>query len=88
MELSPDKQYSMYEAIVDITLQVSCRKFVSVNSRLLVEHIVEWAKEFERVNKDVEWGITTEFDYIDAIEQFTDLKIKEAVKLELGYIDV
>lgn len=87
MELSPDKQYSMYEAIIDITLQVSYRKFISVNSRLLVEHIVEWAKEFEELNKDIEWGITTELDYMDAIEQFADIKIKEAVALELGYID-
>jgi len=79
--------YSLQEAIADISLQISSAKFISIDSRIVIGLIIDWAKEFEDKYKGLEWGVDTDLDYMEAIEQFSLLKISNAITAELGYID-
>lgn len=78
---------SLQEAITDIALQVGNAKFISIDSRLVVSLIISWAKDFEKINASAEWGVNTELDYLESIEQFAEIKIAEAIKNGDGYID-
>lgn len=80
-----EKQYSLYEAIADISLHIGASRFITHNSRLVIEYIIEWAKEFEALHEATEWGVTTDLEYMEAIEIFTADKIKYAIENELGY---
>jgi hypothetical protein len=82
---SGNKIYSLCEAIADISINVGHKDFVTVDSRQLISYIISWAKEFETVNAAIEWGVNTELEYIEAIDQFTDIKLRDAIDSGIGY---
>lgn len=69
------KVYSFAEALSDISYIAGENKYHSGNSRQDVADFIEWAIEFEEINKNVEWDVDK--DYIDTIIEFASLKIKE-----------
>lgn len=71
-----DKEYSLLEAVADIAYIAGEEKYNTGDSRSDIADFITWAKEFEEINKDVEWGITEGPDYIDAITDFTYDKLK------------
>jgi hypothetical protein len=82
-----EREYSLCEAVADIAAQVAARRFISTDSRMVISLIIQWANEFEAANEGADWGVDTELDYIEAIDQFTDIKIRDAIDKEFGYID-
>lgn len=74
-----DKQiYSLCEAVSDIAYIAGENKYYSGNERQDRADFIEWAKEFEKINEGVEWGVNSNIDYPDAIEEFAYSKIKKA----------
>lgn len=69
--------YSLCEAVADIAFIAGEEKYYSGNARQDIADFIEWAKEFEKINEGVEWGVNSEMDYPDAIEEFTYSKIKK-----------
>ena len=73
-----EKQYSLYEAISDISFIAGEDNYTSGNSRQDVSEFIEWAKEFEKKWKNKEWGIdNTDDDYMNTIAKFTYNKIQK-----------
>lgn len=70
-----DTEYSLLEAVADITMMAKSQDFYSGNSRQDVELIIMWAKEFEAKYKNEVWGL--KIDYMDTIEAFAIEKMKE-----------
>lgn len=71
-----DKTYSLCEAVADISYIAGNKKYYSGDSRSDIAKFIEWAKEFERINKSVNWGVDDDKDYIESINEFALLKIK------------
>lgn len=76
------KIYSFAEALADISYIAGTKGFYGGNSREDIANFITWAEEFEQINKGVEWGISENPDYIDAITEFTEKKIKENTQEE------
>lgn len=74
--MTEDQIYSLCEAVADISYIAGSKKYHTGNSRADISEFIRWAKEFEEINKGSEWGINTEKDYIEAIEEFTLNKMK------------
>jgi hypothetical protein len=68
--------YSLCEAIADITQITTQHDFWLPNSRDRIELYIKWAEEFEWLHRDVEWGLNSPCEYIDAIEFFTIFRLK------------
>lgn len=69
--------YSLNEAVADIAFRAGEKKYYSGNSREDMDNFIEWAKEFEALNHDAEWGVNTENDYIDEVLAFADAKMNK-----------
>ncbi len=65
----------LYETIADISYLAGQNKYFSGDSREDIFNIINWAKEFEKVNLRIDWDTN---DYILIIEEFTLNKIKES----------
>ncbi len=65
----------LLEAIADIAYFAGAAKYTSGDSRIDVSEFIFWAKQFEDINKEVDWD---QRDYILEIEDFAKVKIKEA----------
>lgn len=66
-------KHSLCEALADIAYIAGNNKYYSGDSRLDIANFIDWAKEFEYLNRGIEWGM--EKDYIEEIERFTLAKI-------------
>lgn len=67
---------SLCEAVADIAYLAGKEKYYTGDSRADMANFIEWAKEFEQINEGVEWGVTSELDYIDAITDFAYRKMQ------------
>lgn len=75
-----NKTYKLCEALADIAYMAGQKKYYSGNSRADIADFISWAEQFEKINKNVIWGEDGNPDYMEAIEEFTNMKIKENEK--------
>lgn len=75
--MKADKIYSLCEAVADITYIAAEKNYKTGNSRVMISQCIEWAKEFEFLHKNIQWGINSPLDYIDSIYYFTIFKINQ-----------
>jgi hypothetical protein len=69
------KVYSLCEAVADIAFIAGRKDYYSGDSRQNIANFILWAKEFEQIYKDVEWGVNSNEEYIDAIQNFAESKM-------------
>ena len=72
-----EKVFSLCEAVADIAYIAGEREYYSGNSRQDIHDFIHWAQEFEALHVNIEWGINSDLEYIEAIEQFTHDKLKD-----------
>lgn len=65
----------MNETIADISYIAGCRRYYSGDSRIDMSVFINWAKEFEEMNKNEVWENR---DYMLEIELFANQKINTA----------
>jgi transcriptional regulator with XRE-family HTH domain len=65
----------LHEAIADISYIAGYRRYYSGDSRIDITDFINWANEFEDINKFEDWSNR---DYMLEIELFADQKINEA----------
>lgn len=75
--MTAKKIYSLCEAVADIAFIAAKEKYETEDSREKFGQFIEWAKEFEWLHKDVEWGVSFQPEYIDSIELFAMFKINQ-----------
>ena len=73
-----DKEiYSLCEAIADISYIAAEEKYVTEDSREMIVQFIEWAKDFEYMHRNIDWGVNSPLEYIDSIYHFTIFKINQ-----------
>jgi hypothetical protein len=77
IEMKKKKVYSLCEAVADIAFIAASQNYKTDDSRDKISQVIEWAKEFEYLHKNIEWGINSPLDYLDSIYYFTIFKIKQ-----------
>jgi len=75
--MKKEKVYALCEAVADISYIAAKENYRTGDSREMISQFIEWAKEFEYLHKDIEWGINSPLDYIESIDYFTLFKIKQ-----------
>jgi len=75
--MTKDKTYSLCEAVADISYIAAKQKYRTDNSREMIGQFIEWAKDFEIIHKQIEWGVNSPLDYIESIFHFTIFKINQ-----------
>ena len=75
--MNENKIYALCEDVADIAFIAGAAKYYSGDSREDIANFIAWAKEFEEQNNNIEWGVTSEDDYIDAICKFTEYKMEK-----------
>lgn len=75
--MKANKIYSLCEAVADITYIAAEKNYKTENSRVMISQFIAWAKEFEFLHKNIQWGINSPLDYIDSIYYFTIFKINQ-----------
>lgn len=73
--MNEEQIYSLCEAVADIAYIAGEKQYHTGNSREDIANFIQWAKEFEKINEGVEWGIDEGKEYIDAIHEFTVSKL-------------
>jgi len=63
------------ETVADISYIAGYKRYYSGNSRIDISEYIHWAKQFEKMHKDADWDNE---DYMLAIEQYANEKIKQA----------
>ena len=71
------KIYSLCEAVADIAFIAAKENYKTKDSREKFAQFIEWAKEFELLHKDVQWGVNFPPEYIDSIQHFATFKINQ-----------
>ena len=71
------KIYSLCEAVADIAFIATKENYETKDSRKKFAQFIEWAKKFESLHNDVEWGVNFPPEYIDSIELFAMFKINQ-----------
>jgi hypothetical protein len=71
------KVYSLCEAVADISYIAASENYKTKDSREMISQFIEWAKEFEYLHKQIEWGVNSPLDYIDSIYHFTIFKLNQ-----------
>ncbi len=71
------KVYSLCEAVADISSIAIEEGYRTDDSRLMISQFIEWAEEFEKLHKNIQWGINPPVDYIESIYYFTTFKINQ-----------
>jgi hypothetical protein len=69
--------YSLCESLADIAYIAGKEDYEIEDSRRKFEQFIEWAREFEWLHRNVEWGVNFEPEYIDSIYHFTIFKIDQ-----------
>ena len=75
--MTKDKIYSLCEAVADISYIAAEQNYRTDNSREMIGQFIEWAKDFEIMHKQIEWGVNSPLDYIESIFHFTIFKINQ-----------
>ena len=75
--MTHNKIYSLCEAVADISFIAANENYSTEDSREKFSQFIEWAKEFEYLHKDIEWGVNSPLEYIDSIQYFTIFKISQ-----------
>ena len=75
--MTKDKIYSLCEAVADISYIAAHQNYRTDNSREMIGQFIEWAKDFEIMHKQIEWGVNSPLDYIESIFHFTIFKINQ-----------
>ena len=75
--MKKDKIYSLCEAVADISYIAAQQNYRTDNSREMIGQFIEWAKDFEIMHKQIEWGVNSPLDYIESIFHFTIFKINQ-----------
>ena len=75
--MTNEKIYSLCEAVADIAFIAAVKSYQTNDSRKKFTQFIEWAMEFEYLNKEVEWGVNFQPEYIDSIYHFTIFKINQ-----------
>ena len=75
--MTKDKIYSLCEAVADISYIAAQQNYRTDNSREMIGQFIEWAKDFEIMHKQIEWGVNSPLDYIESIFHFTIFKINQ-----------
>jgi hypothetical protein len=75
--MKADKIYSLCEAVADIAFIAAKENYKTEDSREKFAQFIEWAKEFEYLHRNVEWGVNFLPEYIDSIEYFAMFKINQ-----------
>jgi len=73
--MTEEQVYSLCEAVADIAFIAGKNNYYSGDSRKDIADFIGWAKEFEKFNEGIEWGVNSDLDYLDAIMVFTKRKI-------------
>jgi hypothetical protein len=71
------KVYSLCEAVADIAFIAAEENYKTEDSREMISQFIEWAKEFEYLHRNIEWGVNFLPEYIDSIEYFAMFKINQ-----------
>lgn len=69
--------YSLCEAVADIAFIAAKNNYQTEDSREMISQFIQWAKEFEYIHRNVEWGVNFLPEYIDSIYHFTIFKINQ-----------
>ena len=72
-EMLPVNQDLLHRTIADIAYNLGWEHHDGKDSQEVVEHIVEWAKEFEKLYRQTDWENVT--DYLETVEEFSSCKI-------------
>ena len=75
--MTNDKIYSLCEAVADISYIAAKEDYRTGDSREMISQFIEWAKEFEYLHRNIEWGINSDLEYIDSIYYFTIFKVNQ-----------
>ena len=65
----------LLQSVADISYIAGHEKHYSGNSRFDISEYIKWAKEFERIHKNTDWG---DEDYMLAIEKYANDRIRQA----------
>jgi len=71
------KVYSLCEAVADIAYIAAKENYRTKNSRKMIGQFIQWAKEFQTLHKEIQWGINAPIDYFESIDYFTLFKINQ-----------
>jgi hypothetical protein len=71
------KVYSLCESVADIAFIAAKENYQTEDSREMISQFIEWAKEFEYLHRNIEWGVNFLPEYIDSIEYFAMFKINQ-----------
>ncbi len=75
--MTNEKVYSLCEAVADIAYIAVEQNYRTEDSRAMIGEFIQWAKDFESIHKNVEWGINSPLDYVESIYFYTIFKIKQ-----------
>ena len=75
--MTNDKIYSLCEAVADIAFIAAKESYDTKDSREKFAQFIEWAKEFELLHKEVQWGVNFQPENIDSIQHFAIFKINQ-----------
>lgn len=78
MDEPEEKCIPLHQIIADIAINVGWERLDIIDSREMTNLIIAWANEFEHLHRSTDW--TERGDYIDAIDSFSEEKIKELMK--------
>ncbi len=77
MNIKKNRTYSLCEAVAEISYIAATENYETTDSRDKFAQFIEWAKEFEYLHRNVEWGVNFLPEYIDSIRYFTMFKINQ-----------
>ena len=80
-EMLPLNQDLLHRTIADIAYNIGWEHHDEMDNKKMVEHIVDWAKEFEKIYRQSDWENTA--DYLEAVDDFCSNKIAEYTQKKL-----
>jgi hypothetical protein len=69
--------YSLFEAVADIAYIAAEKGYRTDDSREMIFEFIKWAKDFEYIHKNIDWGVNSPLDYIDSIYHFVIFRINQ-----------
>jgi hypothetical protein len=73
-----DKEiYSLCEAVADYSYIAAEEKYITQDSREIIDQFIEWATDFEYIDRNIDWSTNSPLDYIDSICHFIIFKINQ-----------
>ena len=72
-DMLPINQDLLHRTIADIAYNIGWEHHNEMDNQKMVEYIVEWAKEFEKIYRQTDWRNTA--DYLETVDDFCSQKI-------------